>query len=206
MAEPDSADMAITTLQRGLKETLVKVCETEQRSKLLSILLKLKLLPRDVKNFTEKQLLQQRNLVSRGWVGLVFKSGKTRLTKKLADSKLDERKLRRKRDLERSKLEDMVSKNVYMRMMNKMKSKVDRIRLQIKKKHANKVKEYLLERDEEELRELSILQEEMGEFGKLRIFSGKSIPQEERKPQSRARRFPFPSMSWRFYQRTPTLL
>ena len=109
-------------------------------------------------------------------------SGKNRLLKKLADSKLEERRLRKERDLERYKLEEMTSKNVYMRIMRKLKTKVDRIRMMIKKKNANKIKEYLLERDQEELQELSILQEEMGEFGKLRIFSGKSIPQEERKP------------------------
>ena len=79
--------------------------------------------------------------------------------------------MRKKRDLERSKLENMVSKNVYVRMMRKLKSKVDRIRLQIKKKYLNKTKEYMLEREVEESKELSILQEEMREFGKLRFFS-----------------------------------
>ena len=130
----------------------------------------------------KKQLRQQRNQEPSGWVDRVFKAGKDRLLKKLADSKLDERKLRRVRDLERYKLEEIASKNVYMRIMRKLKSKVDKLRILIKRRHANKIKEYLLERDQEEFEELSILQEEMGEFGKLRIFSGKTITQEKRKP------------------------
>ena len=67
-----------------------------------------------------KQLKQQRNQEPRGWVDRIFKSGKNRLLKKLADSKLDERRLRKERDLERYKLEEMTSKNVYMRIMRKL--------------------------------------------------------------------------------------
>ena len=134
MAEPDSASIAISSMKSGLKELLVKVCGAEQRSKLLATLLRLKLLTKDVKNFTRKQLLQQRNQVQRGLGNLTFQSGKNRMIKKLASSKLEEKKLRKKRDLLRSKLEDQVSKNVMSRMMREMKSKVDRIRKTIKVK------------------------------------------------------------------------
>ena len=182
MAEPDCADIAITSMKSSLKELLVRVCGAEQRTRLLSTLLRLKLLNKDVRNFVIKQLKQQRNQEPRGLGSRIFQSGKPRMLKKLADSKLDEKKLRNERDLLRNKLEDQVSQNVYMRIMRKMKSKVDRIRQSIKKKNHNKIKEYLLERDKEELEELSILKEEMGEFGKLRIFNGKTIHQEERKP------------------------
>ena len=41
---------------------------------------------------------------------------------------------------------------------------------------------YLVQRELDEAKELSILQEELGEFGKLRIFSGVPIPLEDRKP------------------------
>ena len=61
MAEPDCADSAISMLKSSLKELLVKVCETEQRSKLLMTLLRLRLLPKDVKNFVKNQMKQQRN-------------------------------------------------------------------------------------------------------------------------------------------------
>ena len=50
------------------------------------------------------------------------------------------------------------------------------------KKYENKIKGYLEEKEKEELEELSILREEMGEFGGLKIFNGKTIHQEERKP------------------------
>ena len=182
MAEPDCADSAISLLKSSLKEQLVKVCESEQRSKLLVTLLRLKLLPKDVKNFVTKQLKQQRNQGPRGMGEKIFKSGKQRLLKKLADSRIDEKKFRRERDLMRRKLEETASKNVYTRIMTKLKLKVERVRQIIKKKNNNKLKGYLAERDSEELEELSILQEEMGEFGKLRIFNGKTIRQEERKP------------------------
>ena len=72
MAEPYCADSAITLLQSSLKEKLVKVCGAEQRSKLLSTLLRLRLLPKDVRNFVRKQLNQQRNQEPRGWVDRVF--------------------------------------------------------------------------------------------------------------------------------------
>ena len=121
MAEPNCADSAISLLKSSLKELLVKVCEAEQRSKLLSTLLKLKLLPRDVKNFVTNQLKQQRNLGPRSLGEKIFLTGKQRLLKKLADSNLDERKFRRERDLLRRKLEDTASKNVYVRIMTKLK-------------------------------------------------------------------------------------
>ena len=98
-------------------------------------MLSFKLLNKDVKNFVRKQLKQQRNQEPRGLGSRIFQSGKPRMLKKLADSKLDEKKLRKERDPLRNKLEDQVSQNVYMRIMRKMKSKVDRIRQSIKKKN-----------------------------------------------------------------------
>ena len=185
MAEPDSADIAdiaITLLKSSLSETLVKVCEAEERSKLLVKLLSLRLLPRDVRKFTMKQLKQQRNLGSRGMGEKGFKAGKQRTLSKLADSKTDERKFRKERDKLRKKLEEATSKNVYTRIMMKLKMKTNRVRRMIGVKYENKIKGYLDEKKQEELDELSTLREEMGEFGKLRIFNGKTIHQEERKP------------------------
>ena len=182
MAEPSSADIAISLLKSSLSDMLVKVCEAEQRSKLLVTLLSLKLLPRDVMRFTMKQLKQQRNLGSRGMGEKVFKAGKQRTLNKLADSKTDERKFRKERDSLRGKLEEVASKNVYSRIMIKLKKKINRVRNMIKVKYDKKIKGYLEEKEQEEMDELSTLREEMGEFGKLRIFNGKTIHQEERKP------------------------
>ena len=113
MAEPDSASIAISSMKSGLKELLVKVCGAEQRTRLLSTLLRLKLLTKDVKNFSRKQLMQQRNQVQRGLGNMIFQSGKNRMMNKIASSRLEEKKLRKKRDLLRNKLEDQVSKNVF---------------------------------------------------------------------------------------------
>ena len=49
-------------------------------------------------------------------------------------------------------------------------------------KNRNKVTEYKKEKDKNDISELTILQEEMGEFGKLRIFKGITIQPEARKP------------------------
>ena len=182
MAEPNSANIAISLLKSGLSEVLVKVCESEQRSRLLATLLKLRLLPRDVKKFVMKQLRQQRNLGSRGWEEKAFKAGKQRTLSKLADSRSDERKFRKERDTLRWKLEESTSKNVYSRIMIKLGNKVNRVRSMIREKYDNKIKRNLEEKEKEDMEELSIIREEMGEFGKLRIFNGKSIRQEERKP------------------------
>ena len=57
----------------------------------------------------------------------------------------------------------------------KLKAKIQRIRQEVKNKNNEKIKGYVDERNQEEHEELSILQEEMGEFGKLRIFSGEPI-------------------------------
>ena len=180
MAEPHCADIAISMLKSGLSDILVKVCESEQRSKLLVTLLRLRLLPKDVKEFVMKQLKQQRNLGSRGRGERVFKEGKQRTLNKLADSKTDERKSRKERDSLRRKLEEVASKNVYSRIMIRLKKKINRVRNMIKVKYDKKIKGYLEEKEQEEIDELSILREEMGEFGKLRIFNGKTIHQEEK--------------------------
>ena len=82
----------------------------------------------------------------------------------------------------RWKLEESTSKNVYSRIMIKLGNKVNRVRSMIKEKYDNKIKGYLVEKEKEEMEELSILREEMGEFGNLKIFNGKPIRQEERKP------------------------
>ena len=66
--------------------------------------------------------------------------------------------------------------------MIRLKKKINRVRNMIKVKYDKKIKGYLEEKEQEEIDELSILREEMGEFGKLRIFNGKPIRQEERKP------------------------
>ena len=182
MAEPVSASKALIKLERSLKELLVKICESEQRSKLLSTLLRLELLPRDVKNFSMKQLLQQRGLGRRGLGKKLFKTGKKRLLGKLMDSRRDETKLRKERDKLRNELEGMVTKGVFLKIWRRLRTKILRIRVDIKNKNSDKIKGYIEERNMEDLEELSILQKEMGEFANLRIFSGEPIEPEERKP------------------------
>ena len=202
MAQPNSADKAkISELESSLKENLIKICETEQRSKLLSTLLRLELLTRDVKNFTKKQLPQRRSLGSRGLGKQIFKTGKQIMLDKLLDNRRTESKLRQERNKLRNELESMVSMNVFIRTWKKLKAKIQRIRQEIKDKNNEKIKGYVEERNQEEHEELSILQEEMGEFGKLRIFSREQILPEERKP---TRMSPCPSMSWRCCPNTPS--
>ena len=99
---------------------MVDVCKAEQRSRWLNSLVRQRLLPKDVRNFVMKQIKQQRAGKSRGLVEEIFKSGKTRLFKKLRDNKLVEMRLRKKRDQERNKLESMLSKSVYLRMMRRI--------------------------------------------------------------------------------------
>ena len=77
MAEPDSATTAISLVQSSLKELLVKVCKAEQRSKMLTTLLRLRLLPKDMKNFVKNQLKQQRNQVPGGLGTRLLNQGKT---------------------------------------------------------------------------------------------------------------------------------
>ena len=168
MAEPNSATKAvIIKLESCLKENLVNICETEQRSKLLSTLLKLQLLTRDVKNFSRKQLLQQRGLGPRGLGKWLFKTEKQRMLSKLMDNRKIETKLRKERDKLKSELEEMVPKGEFMRIWKRLRAKIQRIRNEIKKKNKDKIKGYLEERNQEDLEELSILQEEMGEFAQL---------------------------------------
>ena len=160
----------------------MRICEAEQRSKLLMTLLRMGLLTKDVKHFMSKQLKQQRSLGPKGGGAKLFKSGKSRMMEKLSDSRKDDAKLRKVRDSLRIELEEMVSENVYQRLMKKLKMKVQRIRLDIKAKNRNKITGYKEEKDREDLEELSSLQDEMGEFGQLKIFQGISIQPEERKP------------------------
>ena len=160
----------------------MRICEAEQRSKLLMTLLRMGLLTKDVKHFMSKQLKQQRSLGPKGGGAKLFKSGKSRMMEKLSDSRKDEAKLRKVRDSLRIEFEEMVSENVYQRLMKKLKMKVQRIRLDIKAKNRNKITGYKEEKDKEDLEELSSLQDEMGEFGQLKIFQGISIQPEERKP------------------------
>ena len=182
MAVPNSARLATHSLERELKENMVRTCEAEQRSKLLMTLLRLGLLTKEVKNFMMKQLKQRRGQKSRGG-GKVIKYGNQRMAEKLADSRADEDKLRKERDTLRVRLEDeLENKNVYNRIMKSLKAKVVRIRLDIKVKNKNKITKYMEEKEDEDLAELSSLREELGEFGNLKIFNGITIQPEERKP------------------------
>ena len=170
-------------LERELKENMVKTCEAEQRSKMLSTLLRLGLVTREVGSFMKKQLKQQRRRRGPGGGTKVFKSGKQRMSDKLSDCRADEDKLRRERDSLRSELEEKLgNKNVYNRIMKKLKTKVNRIRLDIKNKHRNKIAQYVKEKEDEDMTELASLREELGEFGNLKIFQGITIQPEERKP------------------------
>ena len=133
-----------------MKEILIKICETEQRSKLLSTLLRLGLLSRDVKNFSRKQILQWRSLGSRGLGRKVFETGKQRMLDKLLDNRRTESKLRQERNILRNELEGMVSVNVFMRLWRKLKAKIQRIRQEVKNKNNEKIKGYVDERNQEE--------------------------------------------------------
>ena len=104
------------------------------------------------------------------------------MMEKLSDSRRDEGKLRKERDNLRKELEEAVSKNVYNRIVKKLKTKVQRIRMDIKAKNRNKISRHKEEQDEEDMAELSSLQEEMGEFWQFKIFRGITIQPEERKP------------------------
>ena len=73
------------------------------------------MLTREVKNFSRKQLLQQRGLGPRGLGNKLFKTGKQRMLSKLMDNRRVETKLRKERDKLRSKLEDLVTTNEYMK-------------------------------------------------------------------------------------------
>ena len=181
MSEQSNADSDIPSMQRRLKNTLVEVCKAEQRSRWLDSLVRKRLLPKDVRNFILKQFKQQRAGRSRG-MDQVFNSGRPRLMKKLRDNKLVEMQLRKRRDKERNDLECVMSGSGFVRMMKSMRSHVEVVRTQWKNKYLKKTKDYLAQRELDEASELSTLQEELGEFGKLRIFSGVSIPPEERKP------------------------
>jgi hypothetical protein len=90
--------------------------------------------------------------------------------------------LRKERNSLRKELEDVVTKNVYGSIMKKLKSKVQRIRNDIKVRNKNKIARYREEKDCEDFAELSSLQKQMGEFGELKIFKGISIQPEDRKP------------------------
>ena len=120
------------------------VCKAEQRSRWLDSLVRKRLLPKDVRNFVLKQIKQQRARKSRGLVEEVFKSGKVRLLKKLRDNKLVEMKLRKRRDQERYKLECVISKSGFVRVMRNMRSHVEVMRTQWKNKYLKKTKEYLV--------------------------------------------------------------
>ena len=187
MAVPSSASQATVLLERNLKENMVKTCEAEQRSKMLMTLLRLGLVTREVKYFVLKQLKQQRK-PRPGKGDKQSKTGKQRMMEKLTDSRGDEDRLRRERNNIREELEESVTKNVYNRIMRKLKAKVQRIRLDIKAKNSEKIAKYKKEKDEDDFSELSSLREEMGEFGKLRIFQGITIQPDKRKPPVRGRK------------------
>ena len=69
------------------------------------------------------------------------------MLEKLSDSRRDEAKLRKERDSLRKALEEMVLKNVYVRMIKKLKTKVQRIRVERIDKNRNKISGYKEEKD-----------------------------------------------------------
>ena len=86
---------------------MTKTCMAEQRTKLLGTLLRMNLLPRDVRSFMRKQLKQQRGRKP-GKGGKhdrnKYKSGKQRLSENFTDSRLEEIKFRKEMDSLRKKL------------------------------------------------------------------------------------------------------
>ena len=90
-------------------------------------------------------------------------------------------KYRKERDLLRKRLEESVPMNTFSKILKKLKSDVEVVRSDIKAENKKKIAGYKEERDLEDLAELTSLQEEMGEFGQLKIFRGISIQPEERK-------------------------
>ena len=110
-------------------------------------------------------------------------SGASRMKGKLGDSRGEEDLFRRRRDVIRNDLEDAINNNGrYGRVMKKLKAKVQRIKKNIQVKNKEKVNGYKRDKVKKEIAELASLKDEMGEFGKLRIFEGVTIPPEERKP------------------------
>ena len=181
----------------------MNVCEAEQRSKLIGTLLRLGLVTREVGSFLGKQKENQRSSKQKNQM----KSGVQRMREKLSDSRGEEDVLRRVRDKLRVSLEEVLNnKNQYGRIIKKLKAKVQRIKTTIQLKNRNKVTEYKKEKDKNDISELTILQEEMGEFGKLIIFKGITIQPEARKPPVTSKKSLYLRMSSLSSQRTPSLL
>ena len=179
MAEPSCASQASYQLERELKEIMVKTCEVEQRSKLFVTLVRLGLVTREVESALVKEGGSQR-MMGKGNKSL---SGASRMKGKLGDSRGEEDLFRRRRDVIRNDLEDAINNNGrYGRVMKKLKAKVQRIKKNIQVKNKEKVNGYKRDKIKKEIAELASLKDEMGEFGKLRIFEGVTIPPEERKP------------------------
>ena len=66
--------------------------------------------------------------------------------------------------------------------MKKLNTKVERIKLQVKKKNKDKVEKYKLEKEKEDIAELAIIPKECKDYEKLKVFTGETIHQEDPKP------------------------
>ena len=179
MAEPSCASQASYMLERELSEIMVKTCEAEQRSKLFVTLVRKGLMTREVESALGKEGGSLR--VKRKRIKDV--TGTTKMKGKLGDSRGEEDLLRRRRDIIRGDFEDATNnKGRYNRVIKKLKAKTQRIKKDIQEKNRKKVAKYMKEKAKKDIAELASLQQEMGEFGKLRVFEGVTILPEERKP------------------------
>ena len=181
MAEPNCAITVEIQLERDLCDIMVKTCGAEMRSKLIMTCLRMGLLLRDVRNHTVNQIGQQR-CKGPGGNNYIFNTGKHRMLSKLSDSRKSEESLRKERNIIRKRLEEKLQRNESVKVMKKLKLKVQRIKGDIKVKHSMKVSRYKKEKEDEELAELANLREELGEFGDLKVLRGINIQPEKRKP------------------------
>ena len=163
-----------------MKEVMVKTCEAEQRSKLFVTLVRKGLMTREVESALGKEggslrVKRKRNKDV---------TGTTKMKGKLGDSRGEEDLLRRRRDIIRGDFEDATNnKGRYNRVIKKLKAKTQRIKKDIQEKNRMKVAKYMKEKAKKDIAELASLQQEMGEFGKLRVFEGITILPEERNLQ-----------------------
>ena len=94
MAGPNCAMKAKFSVEKEMKQIMVKTCEAEKRTKFLVMLLRLGLETRDVES---KVVMQKRSLSRRGAAKLC-KSSQAEMKKKINDIRKDEDIDRRERD------------------------------------------------------------------------------------------------------------
>ena len=179
MVRPSEAKKTILLVESELKENLVKTMEAEQRTKLLLKLWRSGLMTKDVKKTLKKQMNSKRRCSKKN-----LKLQEVLMKGCIKDSRMDDSKLRKERKKIKQKLLTMYGENQekLTKTLSKMRKKVVRLKKKVQKKNKKKIEKYKREKEEEEMRELSILPEDLKEFSDLRIFRNVQIPPEEPKP------------------------